>query len=213
MDIANLKITSARFKHTNFEEVQDSIRERCSVAFPTAGHLSNGLSFDNYPKTEEDILWEIIEAQISSDGGKGNARFASFDENTWREGYDNKDQHILNAILGILATNTEDIRWFISSDFDLYEYEQVWAERGGKVHRDTIREMRSILYFEWKGFQISFHSFSPVWKDLCDQVSNFSDTVWDRKSSAVTCAWMLLSLPETDIHERIYLRSEIISKR
>ena len=71
----------------------------------------------------EDILREIVLAQIASDGGKSIERFAFFDPDTWNEGYDVKDAHILNAIWGIESNPGCEIKWFIDTDWEVYEHE------------------------------------------------------------------------------------------
>lgn len=142
----------------------------------------------------EDILREIVLAQIASDGGKCIERFAFFDPDTWNEGYDVKDVHILNAIWGIESNPGCEIKWFIDTDWEVYEHE-FFPEWNDEPYWE--KQMDSIIYFEWNGYQISFHSFTTLWKKV-DAAFGSESTEWDHLSSADTCAEMILEISDYD---------------
>lgn len=122
--------------------------------------------------TVEDILEEIILAQVASDGGKGIERFKFFNPHTWYSGYNVKDRHILNAIVGIEELGIfSEVGWFLSPE-----------------------GQRPIIYFEWEGMQISFHSFNDGLWNLVRKIFHGQVTVWDEKISAETCKKMIKHL-------------------
>lgn len=124
------------------------------------------------PCSDDAILEAVALAQVASDGGKGIDRFRrvnSLTEEAYDLGYDVKDYYILTAILGCIATGTSSVKWFISSNWEVDWF-----------------DMHSIVYFEWNGMQISFHSFTDTWKRIRD-VWGYKETVWDEGSSPLTC--------------------------
>lgn len=143
------------------------------------------------PRSIEEVIEHIVLAQIASDGGKGIDRFCgltSTADAVYEDGYGSKDIHILAAIIGIEALHLDSVKWFISSD---------WEE---EIDWDDEPEMRSIIYFEWEGKQISFHSFSMIWKQV---VENFGWKYceWDERSSAETAMYMAYHLAEVKYGE------------
>lgn len=137
------------------------------------------------PASYEEVIEHIVLAQVSSDGGKWIPRFKglnSLTEEAYRKGYDVKDDHILSAILGILSLECQDyVTFFIASDWEVYGANN--------------ESMDSIIYFEWKGYQISFHSFNPIWKKVHDLFGS-EETLWDMGSSPYTCLQMIAFLQE-----------------
>lgn len=142
-----------------------------------------GLQSNNRP-----ILEAIIKAQIASDGGKGLDRFQDVDPEVWERGYEVKDDFIEMAIRAIEACPATEIQWFITTDWEVYY--DTWREK---------LSMCSIIYFEWNGMQISFHSFSPRWAWLRGQLTHpTSETEWDEGDSALTCYRMMLAVTDLE---------------
>lgn len=139
------------------------------------------------PTSYEEVIEHIILAQVASDGGKWIPRFKelnSLTEEAYKKGYKVKDDHILSAILGILFLNCHDsVSFYISSDWEIYDDEEYGLT------------MPSIIYFEWNGYQISFHSFSPIWREI-NRLFGTETTVWDEESSPYTCLTMIDFLVE-----------------
>lgn len=135
------------------------------------------------PRSIEEILEHIVLAQIASDGGKGINRFCGLTRTAdvvYEDGYSSKDIHIFAAIIGIEALHLDSVKWFISSDWEEFEWD------------DEI-EMESIVYFEWEGKQISFHSFSTIWRQVVEAFG-WRYCCWDEQSSAETAMYMAYRL-------------------
>jgi len=139
------------------------------------------------PTSYEEVVEQVVLAQVASDGGKWLPRFKelnSLTEEAYQAGYEVKDDHILSAILGILSLGCQDsINFFIESTFEVYDDEEYGIT------------MPSIIYFEWNGYQISFHSFSPIWREI-NRLFGTETTNWDEGSSPYTCLAMIEFLAE-----------------
>lgn len=135
------------------------------------------------PKSLEEVLEHIVLAQIASDGGKDKDRFIGITkgaDETYKWGYYTKDLHIFEAILGIEKLHLSDVKWFVSSNWE----HDTWYDED---------QMASIIYFEWDGRQISFHSFSPIWEKVV-QLFGWNHCDWDEKSSPETTMEMMYFL-------------------
>lgn len=154
------------------------------------------------PTSYEEVVEQVVLAQVASDGGKWLPRFKelnSLTEEAYQAGYEVKDDHILSAILGILSLGCRDsVNFFVSSDWDIYDDEEYGLT------------MPSIVYFEWENYQISFHSFNPVWKRVHDLFGT-STTEWDEGSSPYTCLTMIDFLVEQGRENWRNLENEVES--
>ncbi len=172
--------------------------------------------------SQEEILEQIIFAQASSDGGKGIERFNypnSEMEFPWWRGYAGKDKYILNAIVGIEELEESEVTWYVASDFKLYRHEWTHGDIFGDPVTEVEIQMDSIIYFEWNGYQISFHSFNPIWREVIRKYGHRRPIQWDEEDSAWSCFCMIKYLSmfkETwkDINlNMLRLRLELLTER
>ena len=131
-------------------------------------------------KMDSLIAREIILAQVSSDGGKGIGEIERIFSDSLpvnREGYKNKERHILRAISLISKSKESKFRFFVTKD--------------GKC---------PLVYFDYKGdstrLQVSFHCpySTDVEKWMTKRDRKSYSTKWDRLSSREACKalWVLI---------------------
>lgn len=149
------------------------------------------------PASVEEVLEHIVLAQIGSDGGKGESRFYGINKvanRAYTRGYSDKDAHILSAILGIETLGAfSQVQWYIHTDWEPSWFNPEWAD-------EPFEELQSILYFEWEGYQISFHSFTTAWYMLKNAYL-CEDREWDQGSSPYTVLQMVKALNKAGFGE------------
>ena len=164
------------------------------------------------PTSVEEVLEHITLAQVASDGGKGISRFYGMNKvaNTaYSRRYAAKDSHLMAAILGIESLDLfSQIQWFINSDWEEVYFHPEWADEGWP-------EIQAVVYFEWKGYQISFHSFNAKW-GLFKQIFSVEETEWDEGSSPWTAFQMMQALNRAEFKgwgsERVLRRLQMMEE-
>lgn len=131
------------------------------------------------------IAKQIVLAQVASDGGKGQddvlSRISSFlpiGEIYCKKGYDAKDGCIIKAIKAIQRNPQSGFKYHVKVDRTLYNGVHVF-----------------IVYFNFKmegeSYQISFHTFSNMWRFVNKKCSTRCKKKYSSKESAIKLAYCL----------------------
>lgn len=120
-------------------------------------------------KKDRVIARYILNAQISSDGGKSIYEISNLSRHAFNEAYDGKDRYILGAIKMIRSSKDSNFRFFVKPNS--------WTA--------------FIVYFETRihgeKFQVSFHSYDESLRPYClGKAHHGFRTRWDHGSSRDT---------------------------